>query len=88
MKLTIERIENNIAVCEYTENDEIMKKEIPVSDIPFDVKEGTVFTAEETDGTWYYKLFEEDTKEQAETKKRVRGKLNRLFGRKKKEEEK
>ncbi|MBE7065222.1 MAG: DUF3006 domain-containing protein [Ruminococcaceae bacterium] len=86
MKFTIERIENNIAICEYEENCEILHKEIAVSDLPFKPKEGLVFTAEEIDGIWCYKLTEADIQEPEKRKKRVRNKLNILFGRKTKDE--
>ena len=80
MKLTVDRIENNIAICEYEENGEILKKEIPLKNIPFEVTEGTIFTeADSDDGAIIYKLAE---KEEEERRQRVRGKLNKLFGRK------
>ena len=80
MKLTVDRIENNIAICEYEANGEILKKEIPLENIPFEVTEGTIFTETDSDdGTTIYELAE---KEEEETRQRVRGKLNKLFGRK------
>ena len=79
MKLTVDRIENNIAVCEYEVNGKILRKEIPLCDIPFDVCEGTVFTMTDDNGTIVY---EPDKNTEEETKERVRGKLNKLFGRK------
>ena len=82
MKLTAERIENGLVICEYEENGEIKKKEIPLSDIPFEITEGNVFTETDNNGTFVYERTDANDKETAETQKRVRAKLNKLFGRK------
>lgn len=82
MKFTVDRIENGIALCESSAEEAIIKKEFPVSSIPFDIKEGTVFTAAEVDEKWEFELTESDIQESGERKKRVRKKLNKLFGRK------
>lgn len=80
MKLTVDRLENNIAFCEYTDdNGDILYTEIPISEIPFEVCEGTVFTMIQTDNGCSYVLSADDPEEVAKRKKRVRSKLNMLF---------
>lgn len=83
MKFTVDRTENGFAVCEFiTENNEVGYKEFPVSDIPFEVTEGVIFTATESNGTWTFTKSEDDLTEANERKKRVRNKLDMLFGKK------
>ena len=83
MKFTVDRIENGIAVCEASEEENIIKKEFPTANIPFEIKEGTIFSVIEKDGISEFVLSESDVQDTVETKKRVRSKLNKLFNRKK-----
>ena len=71
-KLCIDRIVGGIAVCE---KEDMSTVEIKVSDIPFEVYEGSVFS---TDGETY---FPEET-EEAERRRRVIELQNKLRNKK------
>ena len=82
MKFTVDRIENNLAICEYEQDGEILTKEFTKEDIPFEITEGAIFTAEQSDEGWIFSQSQDDRNEADERKKRVRNKLNMLFGNK------
>lgn len=85
MKLTVDRIENNIAFCEYTDkNEEVLYKGIPLSALPFTAEEGMIFSAEQNGDTWSYTHTNENSEESVASKERVRNKLNFLFNKSKK----
>lgn len=69
MKLIIDRIEEDLAVCENPETKEMM--EIPVKDLPKDIKEGSVLVFENNE----YHL---DLDEEAARRKIIREKFNKL----------
>ena len=71
-KLCVDRIVGDIAVCE---KDDMSTVEIKISDIPFDVYEGSVFS---TDGVNYYS----EKSEEDERRRRVIELQNKLRNKK------
>ena len=70
MKYIVDRIENDIAICQNPESKEII--EIDFEELPQETKEGSVIVLE--NGT--YKL---DPEEEKEIRKRIEDKMNKLW---------
>ena len=70
---TVDRIEEDVAVCQNASGEAV---QVNAASLPEGVKEGSVLRLQ-ADGTWV-----PDPQTEEATRARVRGKLNRLFGRK------
>ncbi|MBQ8827627.1 MAG: DUF3006 domain-containing protein [Clostridia bacterium] len=81
MKYVIDRIENDIAVCE-SHDTSVSEQKFNVCEFPFEIHEGLIFLLETVDGKQRFTLFEDSINEEAEQKKAIRSKLDKLFKRK------
>lgn len=68
--LVVDRIENNIAVCEDRKSGEIL--EINITNLPTEIKEGTVLKYEKG----VYKI---DLKEQSSIEQRIKDKMKNIW---------